>query len=247
MDRQQVSVALADVALTSREMQHVFQLKTQSGTGTCFLYGTKDGFFYVTARHLIEKSMVGDSVYFGHSNEWQKWMVTAIFLPNDAHDIAVFVTDCVWKGNPDFESDFAVLPGQPVKFLGFPHGLNSDYPSSNGYLTPLVRSANFSGVIQKDNITINVLDGFNNPGYSGGPVYCCGDDGKAKFFGVVSGYRYETESHSLLYKKNSSGEFEPLPDYMVKLNSGMIYVTGKSACNELFTRVDQFQPRQPAP
>ncbi|WP_156443415.1 serine protease [Erythrobacter sp. CCH5-A1] len=242
MDRQQVAAHLADVLLTSFQMQTAFKLKTQRGTGTCFLYGNENGVFHVTARHLIDQTHVGEFVYFAQGDTWIPTEVSAIFMPNNGHDIAAFVTTSRWNVGSKFDTKCSLYPGQPVKFLGFPHGLNSNYPSQNGFSTPLVRSAHFSGIIQHGGLTLTVLDGFNNPGYSGGPVYSCGDDGRPAFFGIISSYRYETESHSLVYKKNEQGEYEPLQDYIVRPNSGMIYMTGRKECDDLFMQVDQFQP-----
>jgi hypothetical protein len=242
MDRSQVVHFLADVALGTLQMEFTYRIKTQAGVGTCFLYGKKEGFFYVTAAHLVKGVAVGENVLFDHKSGWIPRTIEAIFVHPVGQDLAVIITNQEVGGEPNFDATFGVMPGQPVKFLGFPHGLRSNYPSQFAYSAPLVRSANFSGVIDLDGVQMTILDGFNNPGYSGGPVYCCGDDGQAKLFGVISGYRPEIETHSRVYKKNENGDYEPLPDFFVRPNSGMIHVVGKGECDKLFAIVDQFQP-----
>ena len=86
---------------------------------------------------------------------------------------------------------------------------------------PLVRTAYFSGIVNLDGHDIMLLDGFNNPGYSGGPVFTVGLDGKPALAGVISGYRFEIESHGAIYQKNPDGQETALPDLYVKPNSGM--------------------------
>jgi hypothetical protein len=243
MDRNQVISLMADVALGTDQIDKTFHIQTQRGLGTCFLYGNANGLFFLTAAHVLEGTMAGEKVNFRHEDGWIPRTITAIFVHPSGYDLAVFVTDDVITGEIHFDATFAVMPGQPMKFLGFPHGLNSNYPSRLGFMSPLVRTAYWSGIIETKGLSLNVLDGFNNPGYSGGPVFCCGEDGEPKLFGVISGYRWESEAHSKVYKKNEQGEFEPLEDYIVRPNSGMIYVVGKGEYDILLNVVDQFQPR----
>lgn len=239
-----VASMMADVALSSREMSYAFKLKTACGIGTCFLYGTEDGFFFVSAAHLLKGIHTGEIAYLEHESGWRQTTITSVKLHPDGHDVAVFTSDLVIEGEPEFDNRLLVMPGQAVKFVGFPHGLTGNYPSPSGFLTPLVRSAHFSGVVQHNKLLLHVLDGFNNPGYSGGAVYCCGDDGEAKLFGVISSYRYEAENHSRIYKKTPEGDYEPIPDYIVRLNSGMIYMTGIGECRDLFSSIKIYQPRK---
>ncbi len=242
MDRNKSVNLMADVALSSLQMGFAFSLRTQIGTGTCFLYGKEEGCFFVTTKHLIAGVKVGDDIFMSHTTGWIPQKVLAIFVHPSGYDVAAIVTDKEVSGKADYDSTFTVMPGQPLKFLGFPHGLNSNYPSESNYSTPLVRTAHFRGIIDLEGLQITILDGFNNPGYSGGPVYCCGDDGLPKLFGIISGYRYETEAHSSVYKKNDQGDYEPTQDYIVRSNSGMIYVVGMNACIPLFATIDTFQP-----
>jgi hypothetical protein len=117
--------------------------------------------------------------------------------------------------------DATVFLGEEVKFLGFPHGLGNTYPLEE-WIAPLVRTAFFSGVILVEGLEIEVLDGFNNPGFSGGPVYALQEDGEPSIIALVSGYRTERIGHSRLYRVNADGREEEVPDLYTKPNSGMI-------------------------
>jgi hypothetical protein len=117
--------------------------------------------------------------------------------------------------------DAAVFLGQEVKFLGFPHGLGNTYPLEE-WIAPLVRTAFFSGAVMVEGLEIEVLDGFNNPGFSGGPAYALHEDGEPSVIALISGYRSERIAHSRLYRLNSEGQEEAVPDLYTKPNSGMI-------------------------
>jgi hypothetical protein len=233
---------MSDVVLDSRQMQSALKLQTSSGTGTCFVYGSKKGYFFVSAAHLLANCKVGEKVGVFYKKEILYFSIRKIFCDVDGYDIVAFVTNQPIGGAFDPPKKYGLFPGQPVKFLGFPHGLEGDYPNEYGFHTPLVRSAHWSGNVIIEGRRTMILDGFNNPGYSGGPVYCCGDDGEPVLIGVVSGYRYERLSHSKVYKLDEDGNETDVLDHYVKFNSGMIYATGSDACHKLFSTVDEFQP-----
>lgn len=90
--------------------------------------------------------------------------------------------------------------GQEAYFLGFPYGL---YSSVGKGAVPLVKHAYVSAVVNCDAVVpggspdegLLLLDGLNNPGFSGGPVvapdvYSPGPR-ILKVIGVVSGFRNE--------------------------------------------------------
>jgi len=83
--------------------------------------------------------------------------------------------------------------GQDVFFLGFPFGLASDSRDLNGgFPFPLVKKATLSAINFGPN-AVMLLDGLNNPGFSGGPVVYT-KPGSARLdysvAGVISGYRF---------------------------------------------------------
>ncbi len=115
----------------------------------------------------------------------------------------------------------AICPHELV-FVGYPHGLLNTYPSLLGFVTGLVRRVAFSGVVDQDGRPLIILDGFNNPGYSGGSVYA-ESDGQLVISGLISGYRFESILHGGVYRRVDGVE-EIVSDVYVKSNSGMIYM-----------------------
>jgi hypothetical protein len=88
--------------------------------------------------------------------------------------------------------------GQDVYFLGFPYGLQSEVGELNdGFPFPLVKKACVSMLsLNGRGARYFLLDGVNNPGFSGGPVVFSppGNGEAACIAGVVAGYRFAWDS-----------------------------------------------------
>ncbi|MDC1430309.1 hypothetical protein N8140_01440 [Octadecabacter sp.] len=107
--------------------------------------------------------------------------------------------------------------GQRAFFLCFPYGYSLDdvYQVS----LPLVKSATLSH-ITKDNI---LLDGFANPGFSGGPVVFQPQEKTESNFcvaGIVTSYPVFEEP---VFKMREGEQVEI--EYFVENNPGMVHVT----------------------
>src|SRR5262249_6713368 len=87
-------------------------------------------------------------------------------------------------------SDGAVY-GQEVFFLGFPYGITGPFTlGPEGYPIPLVKRATLS-LFHGD---VWLLDGHNNPGFSGGPVvFKKPGTEEFKVAGVISSFRFAEE------------------------------------------------------
>ena len=214
-----------DILLGSQQMQSCFLVAYGNQTGTAFIYMDDKRAFFVTADHLLANARVGDNILFQRSGNWEPLPISSIWRNKDGYDVCAFVVDkfVISSLNPT-PTGGIMFPGEPLKFLGFPHGLAGNYPGQ-GFPTPLVRTAYFSGVIRVGDLNITILDGFNNPGFSGGPVYITNGD-KTSLIGMISGYRIEKIGHSRVYKKDDQGTEEAVPDIYVKPNSGMINSIG---------------------
>ena len=77
--------------------------------------------------------------------------------------------------------------GQEACFLGFPYGIGDNFLRETGHPVPFVKRVTVSTLFGKPYL----LDGYNNPGFSGGPVVFC-PPGRKEFqvAAVVSGYRW---------------------------------------------------------
>lgn len=197
-------------------------IRTAAGTGTAFLHANEQGSYFVTAAHLVHGTQEGDYILFKRQDGWHSVQVREILLHLQGYDVAVFSTanfGTTTRMVP--RPDAGIFLGDELKFLGFPHGLGNTYPLE-GSVAPLVRTAFFSGTIMVEGREIELLDGFNNPGFSGGPVYALQDDGEPSITALISGYRFERMSNSRLYRSNADGREEEVPDLYTKPNSGMI-------------------------
>ncbi|MGB0071218.1 MAG: hypothetical protein WBQ11_24625 [Isosphaeraceae bacterium] len=108
-------------------------------------------------------------------------------------DVSVLATDRRLTPSelPLEPSSEGIVYGQELFFLGFPYGIIGKYLfRPEGYPLPLVKRATLS-LFHGD---VYLLDGHNNPRFSGGPVVFV-PPGRRDFkvAGVISGFRAEEE------------------------------------------------------
>lgn len=179
--------------------------------GTGFIYTKNKTHFLITARHLIKPERESGEIifiYFFQNDEWKLQGGNVYFSINPDVDIAVIRLDLDIELEELFNSTpNLLLPlGSDVFFFGFPHGLSSiDLEGSrNGFPMPLLKKATLSGQMNVNTSTVFILDGINNPGFSGGPVftqeYIKSDSVTGwQIIGVITGYlRYEDENSGLI-------------------------------------------------
>jgi hypothetical protein len=119
-----------------------------------------------------------------------------IFTCADPVDIAVLVASELLTPTPILEPDPKMFfYGQDVYFVGFPYGISMAAPKAMGDRPfPFIKRAAISSSIEVDaekHATLILLDGYNNPGFSGGPVVYKDLNVRIDVFkvvGVVSGF-----------------------------------------------------------
>lgn len=208
--------------VTERETGLTYNLRFTHGPGTCFVWLDEAGTYFVTAAHLLKGAAAGDIVHFSSRIGWRDIVLREVQFANGGEDIAVFSTDNFRVGvHPEAQliSGYSLALAQDLVFLGFPLGTTNTYPR-DGFEAPLVRKASFSGVTVIDGVQVLILDGFNNPGYSGGPVFS-EHKGETSLCGVICGYSYDRPNP--VYRKSPDGDEERLENAYVKPNSGLIY------------------------
>jgi len=109
---------------------------------------------------------------------------------------------------PVIPSSKGLTIGQDIYFLGFPYDVLSNIIfGDEGHPAPLVKKGIFSAFAGD----VYLLDGHNNPGFSGGPVLF-GPQSRMpqNIAAIVSGYRFESEAihldgaeTNLTYKYNT--------------------------------------------
>ncbi|USI73922.1 serine protease [Sphingomonas morindae] len=220
--------------LTSGHLGTCVQVRTAAGVGTCFFRKSGPHGGFLSAAHVFKGVQQNELIYFRETKDWSPFTVKEIVRHPDGHDVCAFTLEnLIWAAEDSDLRPVGMFPGDPVRFLGFPHGLSNTYPSETAFTTPLTRHAHLSGAIIHNGITLTVLDGFNNPGYSGGPVYADIGDGTPILIGIISGYRNELREKSLVYRTDGVVETE-VDGLFVKPNSGMILAVQSAAVLDTF-------------
>jgi Trypsin-like peptidase domain len=185
--------------------------------GTAFKIDYKGKLYLVTTRHVVNAMPVLDAeIEVSHSGSWNKYHIARVFFP-PSHDVDIAVLETNETISKPYDITIASGSegptfGQQVWFLGYPWELHTHV--GNGEL-PFIKRGTMSA-IDSTNPKAQVLyiDGFNNPGFSGGPVLYW-DFGKHAYrlIAVVQGYR---DDHATVLV---NGEHVPTPFI---INSGIL-------------------------
>jgi hypothetical protein len=167
-------------------------------TGTAFTLEVDGRQYVITAKHVV--AALGDEgtleIYRGE--KWSPLKVKVLRCP-DPIDIAVVVAPMQLTGTYDLPYDpSGVEFGQDAYFLGFPYGMMMSGKNVNGD-SPIAfaKRATMSATRPVDTgkkAVVIELDGFNNPGFSGGPIVYRDFHQPGfvyKLLGVVSGFKPE--------------------------------------------------------
>ncbi len=205
-------------------IQSVFHIKTSSAFGSCFVMMVDSHQYIATARHLLtdRESALSPGATIGidifHNLNWVTLQCKIVGIGTGDNDIAVLAP-------PQVLADYSVLGyssrklyyGQDVCFLGYPHLMRGDVGQmNNDFPLPFAKAAMVSMIAVQGNLL--VLDGHNNPGFSGGPVAYPQLDvpnGPWQIAGVISGNSVIREP---VFVENSEKE----APFTVSQNIGLI-------------------------
>ena len=178
-------------------------------TGTAFMLDIDGRQYIITAKHLVQESI--DPLHLFWGGKWQLLPVGLIGHCEGETDISVLYTNqnipkTVYPegGGLGIETDLKL--GEDVLFYGFPHGMNTPLGSGRGHV-PLVKRgivSGFFGAPLGSGEESLLIDGHNNPGFSGGPVVSTRSR-NYKAAGVIASYRY---SYQKVYGVDSSGQID---------------------------------------
>lgn len=163
--------------------------------GTAFSIDYQGKLYIVTARHVAAGlPQTGATIKVRKSGQWvDVHTVRTLFPPSSDVDIAVFETDekipQPYGITPAGEG--SVTMGQQVWFLGYPWGIHSQWATGEA---PFIKRGTMSAIDGTNpDAVVLYIDGFNNPGFSGGPIVYWDFEKRAyRIFGVVKGYREDT-------------------------------------------------------
>lgn len=168
--------------------------------GTGFGVEHKSKEYLVTARHMVEGlPTTKTTIDFFQKDGWKTLPTVKMLFPkSDEVDIAVLrLAEPVDKQfGVVSDGGNGVVLGQPLWFLGYPYqlGNQSAFDSTWTWGTPFVKRGTMSAIDAHDpNAIVIYIDGFNNPGFSGGPiVYWDFSQHKYKILGVVKGFKEDS-------------------------------------------------------
>lgn len=190
--KEKIEGAIIGSSFTNR----VFMIKYGEAIGTSFVIDVDNKQYFVTAKHVISKAKENDLIGI-YSNGIFKDYTLHLIGHHDIADISVFSINFrspnITKRNIQCIGE--PVYGQDMAFLGFPFAMTQDEVAkivNNGYPLPFLKRATMSAIMQEGDEKIFMLDGINNPGFSGGPVIYYNIKLKENCIGaVISGYKQQ--------------------------------------------------------
>lgn len=174
--------------------------------GTAFMLDDSGRRYLVTARHVVANlpTCNGQMQAF-LKGRWVPLRVRQILFP-ESSDADVAVLDIDSKADDEFTisatsrdgSDGPTF-GQQLWFLGYPlwsvehpHGISSSFDAGTK-LIPFIKRGTLSAIDGSNPKSVVLyIDGFNNVGFSGGPIVYWSFSARAyRILGVVRGYLYD--------------------------------------------------------
>ena len=168
-------VTVASVSSYSQVSGNVYDrtvlLKTIVGTGTAFAIDIDNRQYLVTARHMVTGLGDHHQVSVLRENQWKSLEVT-IFRCKDPIDIAVLVPNQLLTHADALPVSYPskLYFGQELFFVGFPFGWSMQFPNLFSGPVAIVKRGVFSATIKQDGAKLMLIDGYNNFGFSGGPI-----------------------------------------------------------------------------
>jgi len=191
-----ISTCNADDHVTANILTRVLALLNGNEQGTGFTIDVDGHQYIITAKHLVPGTNQVAVIGISHDDKWESLKVT-ILRSADA-DVAVLVPPhAVTRTLPIEIGTDGTYISQEVFFLGFPYDLFTEVaPDMNdGFPIPFVKRGTLSAWYKGQTKYPTILvDGINNPGFSGGPLVSMENGLKPQVFGVVTAYKTNLEN-----------------------------------------------------
>lgn len=219
--------------ITTNAIRRVFNVRYGGATGTAFAIDHEERQYLISAKHVFPDIIEKGTIEIKHEGTWKTIEVTV--TGRAAGKLDVIVLSPSIRLSPAFDLPLAsggMVLGQDVHFLGFPYGLSTEVGEINNDLpVPLIKRACISGKIGEKKKSYWLLDGLNNPGFSGGPVVfqkVHGNDRDTLYvMAIISAYRVHEEP---IYQNGS-----PLP-INSRSNTGIIIAYDSDIAKDLITQ-----------
>lgn len=217
-------------------LESTFNIFYKDVNGTAFIVNGNKGQYLVTAKHLFENTIIEgtlvDIVIKGGQID-KKISCNLFYHDNPSVDIAVLKLNSnviLGKILPLKEGSSYFL-AQQCLFLGFPL-FNLGTHTSIGKVA-FVKRAIISAFHEENNTQIMLLDGQNNPGFSGGPVITYSETMDKQFIiGIISGYIYQQNNIDI----NNGGVNNKI---QIAENSGIIISYTSEYIIEIINKIEK--------
>lgn len=158
--------------VTSNVLRRTLLIQASEG-GTAFTIEVDGRQYLITAKHVVGKlpNEAESTIQVRKKNGWAPLKVT-VFKCDDPVDIAVLVPPAQITVNFALEpTSNGMMAGQDAYFVGFPYGSFATYATQPDVFGFVKRAtvARFDRLPDAHTQMI-LLDGYNNPGFSGSPV-----------------------------------------------------------------------------
>lgn len=159
----------------SNVLRRTLLIEASSALGTAFTIEVDGRQYLITAKHVVAAlpNETQSTIEVQKKSGWSPLKVT-VFKCDDPVDIAVLVPPAQLTVNFSLEPESkSLFVGQDAYFVGFPYGLRfaktyNGQPDVFGFVKKAV-VAQFDSMPERKAQRI-LLDGYNNPGFSGSPL-----------------------------------------------------------------------------
>jgi hypothetical protein len=161
--------------MTKNVFTRVLLIQVGDVSGSAFTIDVDGRQYIVTAKHVVQKlpNEAASTIQIRKKNSWAPLRVT-VFKCDDPVDIAILVPPAQVTVNLPLEpTSKGLIVGQDAYFVGFPFALQ--FAKTYGSLPSVFGFVKKATVAQLDsmpdrNMQRILLDGYNNPGFSGSPL-----------------------------------------------------------------------------
>lgn len=181
--------------ITTNVYTRVFHIRYGQGTGTCFASDFEGRQYLVTAKHVIAGLTNNSNIELYHNGSWVTLQARLVGHHASADVSVISINQSLANLKLEASSN-GIMLGQDTFFLGFPYMLADEANTqiNRNFPLPLVKKAALSAILNDGLGHYMLLDGLNNPGFSGGPVvFAQPNQNTYKIAAIISGYRFSEE------------------------------------------------------
>ena len=177
--------------ITTNAIQRTFKIRRGESSGTGFTTDRSGRQYLITARHVVEGIVPGETIDVWHEEQWKALNIDVVGIGQGALDVTVLAASIqVSPVHPLEASEGGLYYGQQAYLLGFPYGYDSGGAEINrGLPIPFVKAGVVSA-LEFGDVNRIYIDTHANEGFSGGPVvfHPQNKSNELRVAGVVTGY-----------------------------------------------------------